>query len=135
MTLSSRVRSLQSFDYYFFFLSKVYLDGTVMPGEDLPGPISEHCMVLYKEKPYIFGGNTGVGKTSMVLTQKNGSKEWEHLPAMNFPRSNHSCGFMYSKSHGGRPIFVVAGGTKENNEATEILDFTLPDPSWQLGEF
>lgn len=106
-----------------------------MPGEDLPLPISEHCMVLYKGKPYIFGGNTGVGKTSMVLTQKNGSKEWKHLPAMNFPRSNHSCGFMYSKSHGGRPIFVVAGGTKENNDATEILDFTQPDPLWQLGEY
>ena len=106
-----------------------------MPGEDLPVALSEHCLFLYKGIPYIFGGNTGVGKTSMVLTQKIGSKEWENLPDMNFPRSNHSCGFMYSKSHGGRPIFVVAGGTKENNDATEILDFTQPDASWQLSEF
>ena len=106
-----------------------------MPGKDLPGPRSEHCMFRYNKKTFIFGGNTVAGQTSMVLRQKNGSDEWENLPDMNFPRSNFGCGFIYSEAHKGRPIFVVAGGTEENNDATEILDFTQPNASWQIGKF
>ena len=70
----------------------------------------------------------------MVLTTKNGSDDFKDLLDMNFPRSNHGCGWMYSEAHAGRPLLVVTGGTKYNNPRTEFYDFTWPGASWQLGE-
>ena len=70
----------------------------------------------------------------MVFTTKNGSDDFEDLLVMNFPRSNHGCGWMYSEAHAGRPLLVVTGGTKYNNPRTEFYDFTWPGASWQLGE-
>ena len=70
----------------------------------------------------------------MVFTTKNRSDDFEDLLVMNFPRSNHGCGWMYSEAHAGRPLLVVTGGTKYNNPRTEFYDFTWPGASWQLGE-
>ena len=101
----------ESVTAWLFFLLKVYLDGTVLPGIDLPGPRSEHCIIDLNGKPYITGGNIGPGKqTSIVLTTKNGSDDFEDLLDMNFPRSNHGCGWMYSEAHAGHPLLVVTGG-------------------------
>ena len=69
------------------------------------------------------------------MTTKNGSDDFEDLLDMNFPRSNHGCGWMYSEAHSGRPLLVVTGGTKDNNPRTEFYDFTWPGASYQqLGE-
>ena len=72
----------------------------------------------------------------MVFKTKDGSDDFSFafLPDMNFPRSNHGCGWMYSEAHAGRPLLVVTGGTEENNPRTEIYDFTRPNATWQLGE-
>ena len=73
----------------------------------------------------------------MVFTTKNESDDFSFAYMkldMNFPRSNHGCGWMYSEAHAGRPLLVVTGGTEENNPRTEFYDFTYPNATWQLGE-
>jgi len=112
---------------------KIYLNGTVEPGINLPDAVSDHCMVEHHNSVYLLGGFDGRDYRRDVL---------QFLPEMGFThsvaqpmiraKSVFACGIFNSKLHSNRPIMVSAGSYYSAGKKTgEFWDFTNPDATWQ----
>ena len=130
-------------------MRKVYLDGTVIAGTDLPESRYGHCMVQYKDEVFIIGGSKSVTEvsqygnnlvggnsqsieTSIVWKMNTTDGVYIQQDSLIYPRSNHACGIIHSKAHSGRPLLVITGGIGTNPKTTEIWDFTLANSTWKL---
>ena len=129
-------------------MQKVYLDGNVIAGTDLPESRYGHCMVQYKEELFIIGGSKSVAdisqqgnnliggnslsiETSIVWKMNITDGSYIQQDSLMYPRSNHACGILHSQAHSGRPLLVVTGGIGTNPKTTEFWDFTMTNSTWQ----
>ena len=116
---------------------KIYSNGTVEPGINLPFPVRAHCMVNHGNIVYMLGGwgegGDGNTKDVLIFVPEEGVTHSVGKP-MSRDRSYFTCGLFYSKVHSNRPIMVAAGNGgpfAEGRKTGEFWDFTNPQATWQ----
>ena len=103
---------------------------TVIPGPELPEPMSDHCIVKLNASTLLFlGGNFHLTKTFFydISTQT-----WTNGPYMKYARIDFGCGMMQTTNGS---FMVVATGGLANPSKTEFL--VLDDPNglnWSFGK-
>ena len=118
----------------------IYLNGTTVPGPQLPEPRYTHCLVKYKDTIFSIGGfYNGLPTTSVwIFSARNQIRQIGNGPNLKYARNLHACGIFNSNEHGGRPVLVVAGSGNfgpdgpRSSRTTEYWDFSIPGNKWEL---
>ena len=101
----------------------IYLNGTVLPGPDLPSPRDDHCMVtLHDNRVMILGSDNGTTDSKSVIIYEPDTKIFSAAPSLQFDRNGAACALFYSPLHENRPVVLAVGGY--NTDTAEIYDYT-----------
>ena len=113
----------------------IHANGTVVAGPNLPAAIHGHCSVtLHDGKIMIMGGYLYFAiNTVQIFSPKNNS--FIQGPSMINRRYKLACALFYSPMHDNRPVVLSAGGSAEEEETAEVLDYTTANAVWQESKF
>ena len=101
----------------------IYLNGTVLPGPNLPSPRDDHCMVtLHDNRVMILGSENGTTDSKSVIIYEPDTENFSTAPSLQFDRNGAACALFYSPLHENRPVVLAVGGY--NTDTAEIYDYT-----------
>ena len=111
---------------------KIYPDGRVVPGVELPIPLEWHCLNMITERYAILSGGynevTGSNRRTFIFDEVDGN--WTEIDTMIDARYGHVCEVVESDEWG---IELIAAGGGSDPRSTEILN--LQSLSWDYGPF
>ena len=101
----------------------IYLNGTVLPGPNMPSPRDDHCMVtLHDNRVMIIGSDNGTTSPKSVIIYDHEANAFSTAPSLLFDRNGGACALFYSPLHENRPVVLAVGGY--NTDTAEIYDYT-----------
>ena len=112
-------------------------NGEITKGPDLPGAVTDHCIVSLNNNEFaIIGGNGALGFSGNTTWIYNfASQQWTKGPELKLPRFSHACAIF--KDIDDRKKIIVTGGlgrdTNSPTQTTEVLDFQVQIPAWIEG--
>lgn len=112
----------------------IHVDGSNIIGPNLIEPLYGHCSLVADKNVFIIGGYNGTYWTNSTRIHSGNNLSFVELgPQLNIRRSLHGCCLVSSAKHEGRNVIVVAGG-RNAPSSVEMLDYTVPDATWQKGK-
>ena len=109
----------------------IYLDGSVIPGPELPSNRDDHCMVtLHDNRVMILGSNekwNEMDEKNVIIYDPH-INSFTTAPSLLYNRNGAACALIISPLHGNRPVVLAAGGL--NTNTAEILDYTFAN-EWE----
>ncbi|KAF2839079.1 hypothetical protein M501DRAFT_1057378 [Patellaria atrata CBS 101060] len=97
--------------------------------EKVPPARTNHSIVTWNDRIYLFGGTDGVNWFNDVWTYDPRTNKWEDLDCIGyipFAREGHAAAIV------GDTMYVFGGRTKEGNDLGDLAAFKIPSRRWYM---